>query len=83
MSTGISIKNIENLYFPDGGKSEIRIRQTLGRGMRLFPTKEYCNVFDFQDMMPFCAFLNHSRERNRIYKEQQFPVKITKVYLGT
>jgi len=79
MSTGVSIKNIENLYFLDGGKSEIRIRQTLGRGMRLFPTKEYCNCFDFQDMLPFSSFLNHARERNRIYKEQKFPAKISKI----
>ena len=79
MSTGVSIKNIENIYFPDGGKSEIRIRQSLGRGMRLFPSKEFCNIFDFQDMMPYCSFINHSRERNRIYTEQRFPVKITEV----
>lgn len=79
LSTGISINNLENIYFPDGGKSEIRIRQSLGRGMRLFPTKEYCNVFDLQDMMRFSSFLNHSKERLRIYKEQQFPYKITEI----
>jgi superfamily II DNA or RNA helicase len=79
LSTGISIKNLENIYFPDGGKSEIRIRQSLGRGMRLFPTKEFCNVFDFHDMMKMSSFLNHSKERLRIYKEQQFPYKISNV----
>lgn len=79
MSTGVSIKNIGALYFPDGGKSEIRIRQSLGRGMRLFPTKEYCLVFDFQDEIPRCSFRSHSKERMRIYKEQKFPVKITKI----
>ena len=79
MSTGVSIKNIEYLYFPDGGKSEIRIRQSLGRGMRLFPNKEFCIVFDFQDQIPKCSFRSHSRERMRIYHEQGFPVKITKV----
>jgi superfamily II DNA or RNA helicase len=79
MSTGVSIKNIEYIYFPDGGKSEIRIRQSLGRGMRLFPNKEYCVIFDFQDQIQRCAFRNHSRERMRIYHEQGFPVKITKV----
>ncbi len=79
MSTGVSIKNIGNMYFPDGGKSEIRIRQSLGRGMRLFPNKEFCRVFDFQDQIPRCAFRSHSMERNKIYKEQKFPVKISKV----
>jgi superfamily II DNA or RNA helicase len=79
LSTGISINNLENIYFPDGGKSEIRIRQSLGRGMRLFPTKEYCNVFDLQDMMRYSSFLNHSKERLRIYREQQFPFKISEI----
>ena len=79
LSTGISIKNLENIYFIDGGKSEIRIRQSLGRGMRLYPTKEFCNVFDFQDMMKFSSFLNHSRERLRIYREQGFPYKISEI----
>ena len=79
MSTGVSIKNIGCIYFPDGGKSEIRIRQSLGRGMRLFPTKDFCKVFDFQDQIQRCAFRSHSRERMRIYREQGFPVKITKI----
>lgn len=79
MSTGVSIKNIANIYFPDGGKSEIRIRQSLGRGMRLFPTKEVCNIFDFQDQMMNSAFKSHAKERMRIYREQGFPVKIINV----
>ena len=79
MSTGVSIKNIANIYFPDGGKSEIRIRQSLGRGMRVHPSKEFCRVFDFQDNMPRCAFKNHAKARNNVYREQEFPVKTTRV----
>lgn len=79
MSTGVSINNIGNLYFIDGGKSDVRIRQTIGRGMRLFPTKKWCNVFDFQDMMDGSAFKNHSRERIKIYDNQKFPYGKTKI----
>ncbi|MCK9415453.1 DEAD/DEAH box helicase family protein [Candidatus Dojkabacteria bacterium] len=79
MSTGISIKTIDYIFFPDGGKSEIRIRQSIGRGMRLSPTKEYCFVFDFQDNIKGCAFKNHAFERNRIYREQKFPTQITEI----
>lgn len=79
MSTGVSIKNIGAIYFPDGGKSEKRIRQSLGRGMRLFPTKDYCLCFDLQDNMISSAFKNQAYERTKIYKEQKFPFKITKV----
>lgn len=79
MSTGVSINNLVNIYFIDGGKSEIRIRQSIGRGMRLHPKKDYCRVFDFQDMMDKSSFKNHSIARNKIYAEQNFPFKVTNV----
>lgn len=49
MSTGVSINNIMALHFPDGGKSRIRIRQSLGRGLRLHPKKDHLLVFDYYD----------------------------------
>lgn len=49
MSTGTSIKNIMAVHFPDGGKSEIRVRQSCGRGLRLHPKKDYLRVFDYND----------------------------------
>lgn len=51
MSTGVSINNIMALHFPDGGKSKIRIRQSLGRGLRLHPKKEFLLVFDYWDVL--------------------------------
>jgi superfamily II DNA or RNA helicase len=81
MSTGISIKNLEYIMFVDGGKSEIRIRQSIGRGLRISPKKDLCIVFDFQDYLKGSAFLNHARARNQIYKEQNMPVNITKVII--
>lgn len=77
MSTGVSIKNIEQIYFIDGGKSEIRIRQSIGRGIRLNLNKQYCDVFDFWDNMPTSAFNNHAKERMKIYKEQKLDFIIT------
>lgn len=50
MSTGVSIKNIHALHFPDGGKSRVRMRQSCGRGLRLHPSKEYLTVFDYVDV---------------------------------
>lgn len=79
MSTGVSIPSIQQIYFVDGGKSDIRIRQSLGRGMRLDLGKEKCDVFDFYDNMVGSSFSNHARERIRIYKEQKFEFKITEV----
>lgn len=79
MSTGVSIPSIQQIYFVDGGKSEIRIRQSLGRGMRLDLGKEKCDVFDFYDNMIGSAFAKHARERLKIYKEQKFDFKISEV----
>lgn len=50
MSTGVSIKNVHALHFPDGGKSRVRMRQSTGRGLRLHPSKEYLTVFDYVDI---------------------------------
>ena len=79
MSTGVSIPSIQQIYFVDGGKSEIRIRQSLGRGMRLALGKEKCDVFDFYDNMVGSSFAKHARERIKIYKEHKFDFKISKV----
>jgi len=81
MATGISINNLENIYCPDGGKSESRIAQLFGRGMRLcLPIgKTKFNYFDFQDQIPYCSFINHSNERNKIYKENEFIPNIIKI----
>mgnify|MGYP001046987590 CR=1 FL=1 len=70
MSTGVSINKIMNIFFVDGGKSEIRIKQSIGRGLRLHPEKEFLNVFDFQDNMKGSSFWNQALERNRIYRDE-------------
>ena len=75
MSTGVSINNIHYVHFPNGGRSEFRVKQGTGRGVRLHPKKEFLNVFDYQDNMPRCAFKNHSRERNKIYEAEGHPSK--------
>lgn len=75
MAVGLSIHNLTNLYLPDGGKSFIRIRQSIGRTLRLHPSKKIAQVFDFQDMLKGSAFRNQCYERNKIYREQKFPTK--------
>jgi superfamily II DNA or RNA helicase len=74
MSTGISINNLTNIFIPDGGKSFIRIRQSIGRSLRLHPDKTEAEIFDFQDNIKGSSFKNHAYARNKIYKEQNFPV---------
>lgn len=85
MSTGVSINNIMAVHFPDGGKSRYRIRQSLGRGLRLHKNKKHLIVFDYVDYIkkddnwpgPYKnRFINHGKERQKIYTDQKFPFSI-------
>lgn len=70
MSTGISINNIMAVHFPDGGRSRTRIKQSVGRGVRLHPKKEYLTIFDYQDTLKGSSFKTHWMERNKLYKDE-------------
>lgn len=83
MSTGVSIKNLTNAYIVDGGKSTIRIKQSMGRLMRMLDDKHTSKIFDFYDNIPSTAFRRQAMERLRIYKNEKlriekFDVKILK-----
>lgn len=49
MSTGISITTLEHIVLFKSFRSEIRTLQTIGRGLRLNPRKEYCVIWDVID----------------------------------
>jgi len=84
-STGISINNIHNIYLVESYKSEVLIKQSLGRGMRKMEGKEFVNVIDFVDDFSTRKFENylmkHSKARIDIYKKEMFDYKIYKVKL--
>lgn len=78
MSTGVSIKNLTNVYLVDCGKSDKRIRQSIGRAMRITEGKNNSMIIDFQDNIKNSTFYKHSRERLSTYKEQKFPISYHK-----
>lgn len=83
-STGISINNIHNVFFVESYKSEKIVRQSIGRGMRLYDGKEKVNIIDFVDNFTLSSknknyLMKHSEDRIKIYKEQGFPYKLYKV----
>lgn len=83
-STGISINNIHNVFFVESYKSEKIVRQSIGRGMRLFEGKERVNIIDFVDDFSLVKnnrnyLLKHGEDRQKIYREQGFPYKVYKV----
>ena len=84
-STGINIRNVNNIVFASPSKSKIRVLQSLGRGLRLGDKSQSLRVFDLADDLSIDSKLNftlrHFRERINIYKEQKFQFKIDRIKL--
>ena len=82
-STGISIKKIHNIFFTESFKSEVIIRQSIGRGLRQHSSKDSVNIIDFVDDLSSPDWDNylmrHSKERQRIYREQKFKYDVKNV----
>lgn len=81
-STGLNLKRLHHIIFAESSKSEITIRQSIGRGMRLYADKNIVNIFDLVDEFPNMSnnyMMNHCNERIRIYKEQKFKYAISSV----
>jgi superfamily II DNA or RNA helicase len=84
-STGISINNLHNIFLVESYKSEILIKQSLGRGMRKMEGKDKVNVIDFVDDFSTPRYKNylvkHGEARIQIYKNEKFKYQIFKVKL--
>jgi superfamily II DNA or RNA helicase len=88
-STGISIKNIHNVFFTESFKSEVIIRQSIGRGLRLHAAKEVVKIYDFIDDFRYKIddhdwinyIYRHGMERRKIYKEEKFPFEVQNIRL--
>lgn len=82
-STGISIRKIHNIFFTESFKSEVIIRQSIGRGLRQHSSKDSVNIVDFVDDLSLPDWENylirHAKARQKIYKEQKFNYKVKKV----
>jgi superfamily II DNA or RNA helicase len=84
-STGISINNLHNIFLVESYKSEVLIKQSLGRGMRKMDGKEKVNIIDFVDDFSTSGYKNylmkHSEARIAIYRNENFDYKIFRVTL--
>jgi len=82
-STGISIKKIHNIFFTESFKSEVIIRQSIGRGLRQHESKESVNIIDFVDDLRWDEWENylyrHAKARKKIYKQEKFKFEVKKV----
>ena len=86
-STGISIKNIHNIFFTESFKSEVIIRQSIGRGLRKHASKDVVKIYDFIDDFRYKNaehdwvnyVYRHGMERRKIYKAEKFPFSVQTV----
>ena len=85
-STGINIRNINNIVFASPSKSKIRVLQSLGRGLRIGDKSKNLKLFDIADDFTLGNnrpnfTLRHFQQRLNINKEQKFSYKIDRVKL--
>lgn len=80
-STGISIKNLNNIIFGFPSKGKIRVLQTIGRGLRKSKTKDRAVLYDIADDCGKNYTLNHFIERVKLYNEEEFEYDIYKIDL--
>ncbi len=84
-STGINIRNIHNIVFASPSKSQIRVLQSIGRGLRVSDDGRDTKLYDIADDLRSNGkpnfTLGHSAERIKIYKNEKFNFKVTQVQL--
>src|SRR6056300_1818809 len=84
-STGINIRNLHNIVFASPSKSQIRVLQSIGRGLRKSDDGSVTQLYDIADDLHIKSHKNftlrHSAERIKIYTKEQFPYKIHQVNL--
>lgn len=76
-STGINIVRIFNLVLFEAGKSFVRVIQSIGRGIRVAPDKDFVNVYDVCSNCKFSK--RHLTKRKKFYTTAQYPYSIKKV----
>jgi superfamily II DNA or RNA helicase len=82
-STGINIRNLHNIIFASPSKSQIKVLQSIGRGLRQSDDGRTTQLFDVADDLHWKKRNNftlmHSATRVKMYEKEQFNYEIVKV----
>lgn len=76
-AVGISINNLHYIVFCNGGKSRVRVIQSIGRGLRLHKDKHFLTIVDIADQLKYGV--SHSEKRKLLYLEEKIPFTETTV----
>jgi superfamily II DNA or RNA helicase len=84
-STGINIKNLHNIVFATPSKSQVKVLQSIGRGLRKSDDGSVTQLYDIADDLSVKGHrnftLNHSGERIKMYTKEGFKYKIYPINL--
>ena len=84
-STGVNIRNIHNIIFASPSKSQIRVLQSIGRGLRKADNNQDTKLIDLADNLQLGSkgnySLKHSAARLKIYDTEKFDYKLHEVYI--
>ena len=84
-STGINIRNLHNIIFATPSKSQVKVLQSIGRGLRKSDDGSVTNLFDVADDLSVKEYKNftlrHSAERIKIYTKEGFKYKVYPINL--
>ena len=82
-STGINIRELHNIIFASPSKSQIKVLQSIGRGLRKASDGRRTNLYDIADDLHWGKRNNftlmHSAERVKIYEKEEFNYELIKV----
>lgn len=82
-STGINIRNLHNIIFASPSKSQIKVLQSIGRGLRKSDDGRTTQLYDIADDLHWKNRRNytllHGSERVKIYSKEQFKYKVIQV----
>ena len=82
-STGINIKRLHNIIFASPSKSQIRVLQSIGRGLRKTKDGKDTQVFDIADDLHWKSkknyTLQHAAVRIKIYSKEKFKYEIHEI----
>jgi predicted helicase len=78
-STGITFKNVDYGIFAQSFKSEIIVKQSIGRLMLKNDEKDEFYLYDLVDVLPTGKLYAQGQSKLKIYEREGFEYKITSV----
>ena len=82
-STGINIRNLHNIIFASPSKSQVKVLQSIGRGLRKSDNGQDTILYDLTDDLQWQSkknfTLKHAGERIKMYNKEKFEFELHKV----